>query len=341
MKTQNLIKKNYFKFLLVVGIMSSAVATFAQQLTAVSDVAKSIEFSHLTPGSISEIRFDEINQMGRQEQVLSGFYQGELPPGMEGLPTIENGASLKSDALENYPLSRHLENALDYVRMKTSGESWSYLLNRAYQIVAISQRKSSSSERDEFLVRITLNRAIDIVNSTLSIIGYNNEDLAKALSIFLKMNYNLALDLNKSYRIPLYKGINQYGDNPCRYLSIAEFGRVYSNMLYSFSPFNMSPSAQAILLMKTIGYLSYDIQFANVNKNSSINHILGDIYLLQNDNPNYQLILQDLKSNVAVGTQSHANNRRANVGVLRKDVEKILINLTRELNQSGICPLGQ
>jgi hypothetical protein len=327
---KNLIAKFKFKKSLLIGmsfhaIVITSVVVLAEptNLTLIKTITK----LHLPIQTLKSPKQYEKEKTGlsRQEKILLGFAMGSSPS-QAGIPQPEDQVVSGDDITAAYSTSSLLDEAIDKAQTLPVGERISHFETMALEIVQLSEKQNRP---DEELIRITLNRAVDVIQGILPVMGTNNELIAQLVANIYQEHFNLAKMFANSPRQLSYRG-KFSASNPYSGFSIAEFGRIYSTLLWRFSASLTSKASKAIMMMKLVGYLGYDVNLDQNRENQSLQEVLADVIRLQSQNANYQKILNDLESDIEPST----------VNQLRSDVTFILHKLPARLQQAGIRSLG-
>lgn len=220
-----------------------------------------------------------------------------------------NNPSGTSNYSAEYTTPSLLEEALDKALTLPLGERISHFENMAKEIVRIS---NSQKRLNEELLRYTLNRSVDVATEILPVMGLNTEYVASNIANLYQQHFFMA------------KMFVNGGATP------ADYGRIYSTLLWRFSAGLTSKAGKAIMLTKALAYLKYDIEKDPLASERSLKEVIADINRLQTENKNYQRIQSDLNN----GTEPETVNQ------LKSDVTFILHKLPGRLQQAGIRPIG-
>jgi hypothetical protein len=218
-------------------------------------------------------------------------------------------ASHSVDYNAEYTTPSLLTETLDKALTLPVGERIAHFELMSREIVRISKQQNRANE--EF-VRITLNRGVDVAQAILPIMGVNTQYIAGILANFYQKHFDLAKSMLNA--------------KPAS----AEFGRIYSTLLWRFSAGLTSKAAKAIMLSKVLAFLSYDIKADPNRERASLKEVVADINRLRFENPNYQKVHQDLNNDVDPET----------INQLKSDVTFILHKLPGRLQNAGISPFG-
>ncbi len=259
----------------------------------------------------------------RHNRTLSRFSRGAAPT-REGLPSPGDLPDPSENIEAAYTTATLIDLALDRTQVLPLGERISHFEKMASDIVS-----KSASRPNEEVVRMTLNRSVDVVNAILAVMGQNPSLIAQWTTNFYEENFKLAKMFANNPSQLQQRGSASFSGYMTS-LSIAEYGRIYSSLLWRFSTSLTSQTSKAIMLMKLVGYLGYDINLDLARDSDSLKEVLADIVNLQQHNANFQRILNQLDENTEPTT----------VSLLRSDVYYILQKLPERLARAGIRSLG-
>lgn len=259
----------------------------------------------------------------RQERILSRFSPNRSHATREGLPTPGDLPDPSENIATAYSTATLIEMAIDQAQVLPLGSRIPH-----YRQMAINIVEKSSTRPNEEIIRMTLNRANDVIDAILPVMGQNPSLVAQWTANFYEENLKLAkMFANNGTRFQ--RGFSSSIGSSSQ-ASIAEYGRIYSTLLWRFSTSLTSQTSKAILLMKLISYLGYDVNLDPARDSNSLKEVLADVVRLQQTNTNYQRILGEIDHNVEPTT----------VNLLRSDIYYILQKLPARLNQAGIQSLG-
>lgn len=273
-----------------------------------------------------------------ERKVLLGLSKWS-PPTQEGIPGTHALPDPKELVKTAYTPARMIERALENVSTLPMGE-------RVLAFETWSKRiiERSGANPAEQAVRITLNRAVDISNGIIKVLVHDKSvSEGKSVGEVASRVYELAASYLVNFYVANFQLALSYANNPCiltaqgltdvseslSQVSLAEFGRVYSTLLFRFSnSLAMSDTAKAIMLIKLTGYLGWDFNLDLRRREDGLKEILADIYLLQTEDPTYDNILSGLKNRIPP-TQSA-------LAQLRSKINLILIRVPDALKSAGI-----
>lgn len=245
------------------------------------------------------------------------------PPSTEGIPQTGELPDPGDVIQRAYTTASLIQKSIDQAATLPLGQRISFFEEAAARII-----RKSAHQPTEQLIRITLNRSVDIANQVLPIAGNNPELIAQWLANFYLESFKLAA---------------MWANNPCllqselglasvsKYLthvSLAEFGRVYSTLLWRATANMTSDSSKAVMLIKLLGYLGWDFNLDLRRRESGIAEVVADVYEMQNEDPNYQNIVMSLEN----GNEPSSTD----LALLRRKIYTILQSLPGRLARAHI-----
>ncbi len=263
-------KTNLKHSALVLSIIFTAAAAMAQGQDLVGslkqDELKSAPNGAILPASAND-------------KVLRSLSIG-VPPSSEGIPGQESEPSASDLLNTRYNTSTLIRRALVDAQRKPVGPRIQFYEQKAAQII-----KNSGQLPDEQATRIVLNRAIDVVQTTLKSAGNNSELIANIVAQFYKNSFEIAL---------------AYVNNPPNsmegFFPRAEVGIYFARFLWSNQAGLTSDSLKAITLIKLLGYLGQDLNSDLQRRKTLYREALVDIYDIQNNETAYSNIMDSLKN---------------------------------------------
>ena len=254
---------------------------------------------------------------------FSVFQQLRLGPPLsgEGIPVPNDQPDVRDLVESAYSTPKLIEKALKDAQGKGIGQRIRTYENYAGRILRRSGQKTT-----EILVRLTLNRSVDVMQTVLPIAGNNPDAIALWAANFYEESFNLAAMLANNPAVASYTGdvtdVAQFLQN----VSLAEFGRIYSSLLFRFTASLSSDSSKAVMLMKLVGYLGWDCN--NDLRRREVKEVIADIYSMQHDPGPYQGAVET----IARGLEP----RRGDLANLRNDVFELLKTLPQRFQEAGI-----
>lgn len=314
---------NYFKGIIFTLLIASGgnwpLPVQAQDLQdgnakSVSEIGKLLESQRLQYGEISDVIGD--GKGGVRQTDLYGIVNPH-----EGIPQAGDNGPGTSELLDNaYPSVELIKRAIKKREYMAIGQRIPYMEHEAKHICVASHNRT-----DEMLMRYVLNRAVDTVSFILPVYGRNTDEVARALSNFYLESFQLAAGY-ASNRVGLVADVSLGAEyDSAEYLkkiSMAEFGRTYAVLLWRYSQSLSSTSSKAILLMRLLTYMGWDMNMDLKRREPGIKMTIYDIYELQ-QSPQY--------NNILAALQAGYEPRNADVAYLRMGIDDIFVELPGRL----------
>lgn len=215
-----------------------------------------------------------------------------VPNIKEGIPESHVIPDPKPLISEAYTTATLLQRAIEEAQsLPTDGAKIQHFEMMAKRIVV-----RSGSNPWEQAIRMAMNRSMDVMNAVLPHAGNNSEFVASWGAQFYEENFELAIALlNNPATLDSRDGANRASrDQKGGHLSIAEFGRIYSQLLLRASASLTSGSLKAVLRMKMISFLGWDINQDLRRQDPNLKEILADISALQTEDQDYAAVLHCL-----------------------------------------------
>lgn len=230
-------------------------------------------------------------------------------PGTEGTEQTE----LRNPAPQVYSTATVITKALEDSQMLPMGEKIEHFEKAVKKVLA-----TSGTRRHEIVARMTLNRAVDTMNTVLPIAGNNPEEVARFAANFYTEAFKLALSFTANqFHLQSIITFDEFYKNN---LYIIDYGRMMATLMYRFSMnANLSDSAKSVMLIKSLGYLGWDMQLDLRSREQSVRELLADIYSIQKEDRNLK--------NILVSIDSGYEPKTADVNKLRGRVFRILEQL--------------
>lgn len=232
--------------------------------------------------------------ISRTEESKTSKVLGRLrlspPPGLEGVIPLE----LPSGAVEySGSTKRQLDNILTKASEMALGERLDYFEKAAAEVL-----RFSGTNQNEAVLRMTVNRAVEIVNTIIGSIGRNTSEDARMLVNFYTGAFEMARKYAGGAQPLIAEGASR--DNKCGVtpVLIGDYGVEFATMVFRKSSIpTISQSAKSILLIYTAAYLGHDI-FRDLRTRLQIDFqdIMADIIDLQQKNQNMANVLNSLES---------------------------------------------
>ncbi len=291
-------------------ITSTAISTHI-----VTEIAK-IRSQHLSQESIKETNVTLTDSI----KVILGLSRGTTPS-QEGIPqsqfTIEDLNQLK----ESISTVELLIDTLKDSKLQPSYED----KRKFYEAKSFSIVKLTEKRQHEELIRMILNRSADVANAIIQYIHPSPVIRDRILVRFYEENFKFAIQLAQASENLNY-----------RQISLAEFGRMYNRILWRFSAnASFSPTAEALLLLKSVGYLGYDLNYDSHKSEKPLQAMLAKVVELQLVDPSYQNVLKFLESNTVLEDDQSIGQVNP-LPKLRFKIYNLLKELPRHLLESGV-----
>jgi hypothetical protein len=313
-------------------LILSLFLTFPRQTLAqsVQEAVGQIRQRHLSARDVGALRQNpsEIGQSLSANNLrgdLTAFERLRIAPPLspEGLPSRNDRPDPRDVVESAYTTSTLIERAIATAQTRGIGERIQVYENFAGRILRRSGQRTA-----DILVRLTLNRSVDVIRTVIGTAGANPEFVALWVANFYHETFRLAAMLANNPGVATHQG-NVNVANFLQRVSLAEFSRIYSRLLFSASTSLTSDSSKAILLMKLIGFVGFDCN--NDLRRRSLAEVIADIYTLQNDEPAYQNVVQSLLRGQEPSSRDLAS--------LRSQVYEILSTLPERLSRAGVQTL--
>ncbi len=245
--------------------------------------------------------------------------QTGVPYDLEGVPESFT-VSPQPDVYNGYSTAELIKVTLEEAQYFVDGERLTYFLDSMDYVKEVSGRKGT-----EVLTRTVLNRAKDIINLTLPMVGYNYDFIRGFYNRFLKESYILgAAYLNNHIGIEGYLS-SSYNTSVADYIetySMADFSFQYAQMLLKYSQSLTTESSQAIILARLLSYIVWDLNLDKRRRSPGILQTLSDIHRLQRTKI-YRAPLMNIENDLEP-TQAQVARLRSRVQmILDRMVERI------------------
>lgn len=236
------------------------------------------------------------------------------PPTNEGIP--DDSSPIKMELIyDAYTMPEEIQKVLKRAETFPFGQRIQF-----YEAQATTLVKNSNPNVENTLVRMILNRSVDLFRHTLPILGKNNEELARFLSNYFRQSFTHAAAFGNNLVTVLPKSFWDKSDSmggsgkkpgsakddgpdfeslpeSFRFMPSASFGWKHAVLLYRMSAaVSTTDAAKAVFLMKLLSYFRWDLENDMLRRSPQLKKIYRDIYDIQTS-PNYSGILNDLASN--------------------------------------------
>ena len=248
----------------------------------------------------------------------------------EGIPNMRGtleGDDINSIIQNAYSPAELAANALHDRERYPMGQRILFLQDEAKNIII-----ASGTRPTDILLRITLNRYVDTLSHVLPSMGRNTEMVAQQLSNFGRENFERAAAFGNNRvgiesRLAIPQGRDSEVAHFLRKVSTAEFGRIYSDLMFRYSTGLSSDSAKAIMLMRLTGYLGWDFNNDLRRRERPLAQTLADIYKIQHGRTYIQIL-----NTIKMGYEP----AQSDVAALRSDIFDLLGKLPARLKEAGI-----
>jgi hypothetical protein len=230
------------------------------------------------------------NNRPNVKDVLEQIAVGTAPT-REGLPT-QYGQPDETELLaQKESTIEQIKNALIESKKLAVGARIDFYSNAAATIVV-----DSGSRPTEAAARITLNRAVDVVNGTIAVSGANETMVASWLANLLEKSFVLAAAYvnNPACVVTSHKVSSLQPEDCLQTLPIAKIGYDISQLLWRSHASLVSNSAKAIVIIKMLQYLAYDLNNDPRRSEDDFVSIYKKIRKIQVVNQNYKNIVASL-----------------------------------------------
>lgn len=247
-------------------------------LLSVSAVASTDLVKNLTSTDLP----DASRPSAVSDQVLNRIRIG-APPSAEGVESNELPDVPKPHV---YSTKAMIEKTLERSRALATGQRIQFFEQAAANIIL-----SSGVNENEEIVRMTINRSVDVVNTVLPVMGRNTAEVARLTANFYEESFKLAL---------------RYSLEPCRLVTIhhpnrdfkpvllADYGVEFSRLMFGFSQTIASRSQKAIVLIKTLGFLGWDLNLDLRAREQSFQDLLSSVFEIQKESVQMRNILASI-----------------------------------------------
>ena len=172
-----------------------------------------------------------------------------------------------------------IEPALKERRDLPMGERIDFLSEKAAEIIQFSGQVDP-----EILMRLTLNRSVDLINHVAPIAGRNPPYLARLFANHLVKTFHRAASYGNN-NVGVTSEVFSTSKNTGaigRQISLADFGRVHAESVLRFAQDpTFPPEARAIVLMRLLGYLGWDFNTDLLRREPPLARTITEIYRLQ------------------------------------------------------------
>lgn len=294
-----------------------------------ADVVRSLQSQVLTADQIADLRDPALRTVrGVSDLQITTILKIRPAPSNVGIPALVFTA-ISDDVMDDaFSSAEHIEESLRQRLNYKMGDRIGFLQRRAAAIIQSSKERSP-----EFLLRLTLNRSVDVINHVRGIIGRNADYVAARMAKFLVDGFVQSATYGNS-QVGLVSQLTQGltdGAPYARTVSIADYGRVFASeqMLTLAQDPGITVGAQAMVLMRLLGYLGWDFNADLLRRERPLAQTIVQVYQLQHS-PAYRRIL----SAFASSQEPEADD----VAFLLDETSRLLDIIPGRLQQAGILP---
>lgn len=279
--------------LFVSSLMSGSLfASLARaEANVVGDIVGNIVRNHLPAEALegSQVTRSSRPYFSHERESLQRLSMGPSPT-QEGIPGTHGIPDPKALTEGAYSTASLLQRAIEEAnRIPDDGPRIQHYERMAIRIV----RKSGTNPWEQ-TVRMTMNRAVDVTKGALGIAGNNPELVSAWCANFYRMNFELASAyVNNPNK--LEEGDRSNRQSFAQALSIAEYGRIYAQLLIRASASLTSGSSKAVIRLKLLGFLGWDLNLDLRRADSNLKELLADIFELQTEDQDYSVVLKSLE----------------------------------------------
>lgn len=373
-------KRKFISWIIVVGLTATGSAfadtvsetpgSSKRKVTQLSakDLARSLDGQRF--GVAEQNKFMQVYMNDNNAPFTDiAVYEGQnpvIPPRLEGIPI---GSVFDSPIPELQIQYMKAVDELDEVTRMARKVPFGPKLE-TFEAGVAQILQASQNDDAERLLRITLNRAVDLVHHILPVAGRNPDLIAQSLDVYYERMFDLARAFgNNPARlltvIPLKRGTAEYeaaetaaaarvlGQDPAleglseeskaalrphlqrqklaNAVHVSEFGRVIAEEMYELSQTLFTDLAQAVILMRIVGYLGYDLLSDPSRAEPGVAKLIVRVHRLQYS-PAYAHLLESVRAQV--------NPDKAQLAFFRGEIVNLLRNEYRKsLAQAGIREL--
>lgn len=231
-----------------------------------------------------------------------------------------------------YSTREYIITSLEELQYMNSSERLQYFVGDELGGGAIEELLAiSGSKSDEVLARVVINRAKDLFDYTLPLVGHNIDYIRSFYNRFFIQSFELALSyLQNGTGLDSLLTSSSHRNNPTDFISrlnMAEFTLEYAQFVFSTSQQLTSNASQAILLARLTSYIVWDLNTDLRRRAPQIQQSLADISRLQRRRT-YRGPLMAIDNNVEPTS--------AQVAQLRSNVDRVVSTLRRRLEEMGL-----
>ena len=186
----------------------------------------------------------------------------------------------------------------------------------------------AAKNQNEEIVRMTLNRAVKVVNTSVSVLGNNTDSVRIDLERFLEDEFKLALTYAEKEWNPRSTYTNS--DQNLNSLRFASAGLKVAKRVQELSQGSVSLSGEAVLLIWAVKFLGDDVQGDYTNRPS----FQPGQYLLS-----YIIDIQqsEYKARILNAIKSGYEPKSSDVAALRSDTSKMITTAEGVYGEHGLA----
>jgi hypothetical protein len=272
----------------------------------------------------------------RSDIAVYGGWLQPSPPSQDGIPFGNLPAHIPEDweldAYQGDQISKLIKESIAECRKTNDYGPRILCFEQAVRtIVAVS-----GDDGTQLAMRAMLSRAVDVVHHVMPFAGRNNAAIARAFCNFYEnrfidaiafANNKARLCTNFEYlKSPTGTGLPALPEPVDGFkVSVLSFGRIFAEEMYEMShDATFSVSAQAVALMRGIGYLGWDLASDRKWREPEVRQLMIKVYKLQRS-PEYLEILASMSG--------EANGRSSEPRLIGSPVKKLNEKVFTILNE--------
>lgn len=275
-----------------------------------------ILLKNLTPGAAKILFVLMLSTNALASEYLAG------PSSTEGIPQTGDLPTIDSTTDSAYSTTTLIQKTIQQARELPMGQRILFYQNAVDRIV-----KKSGPIPTEQIVRFILNRSVDVMSAALPVAGNNPDLVAQWAANFYEENFVLALAFANNPRCFEGTPVPDVG-TILKTISFAEFGRIYSTLMFKFSSNLVSRSAKGLMLIKSIDYLQWDLNQDLRRRENGIRESIYDLQVIKTELIAYR--------NLQLKLSLKEEPEQADLAQTRRQFYDVLTSLPARLKQSGV-----
>jgi hypothetical protein len=312
--------------LLITSAASAQTAVAPKQLSGLADTLAKGRIQMPKASNSGGVN-NPIQDQSPDFETGTGSQEG-LPTGPISLNPQHTTAYSAIDILEDTLKERltsdsDLPNSPELAREGGSlGQRIVYFREKSREIIRVS-----GTRIDEQLLRITVNRGVDIIDNMLAISGQNSDEISRWAANFYKANFKLAaMYYNSKFTLESASKPEHSVEAliQSRQMAPAAFGYHFATYVLSFSTNFTTPSAKAVMMIQALNYLGYDLSHDLRSSEREVAMSIEDVAKLQNGRL-VESVLNSLRLGEPVDNQVERDLR----GQVHNAMEKLRARLER------------